>query len=165
MHLWFLVLFGIWYAFVVAPVTLHVHGFWPRACVYSLVYKSCIIFPHGATVEVWKWISNFIPYFTHRDRWQLIHAVWISGSFKRLPDVVVANIHCGDDERIHRSRKPACEIDDSFHHKLHRWWRKNQLSNMKMSWHRNAFRIFGPLRGESVGHRWIPLTKGRQHDA
>ena len=30
------------------------------------------------------------------------------------------------------------------------------------SWSGNAFRVTGPLWGESIGHRWIPLIKGQQ---
>ena len=32
---------------------------------------------------------------------------------------------------------------------------------MMTSWHWNAFRIIGPLWGESTGHRWIPFTKSQ----
>ena len=32
---------------------------------------------------------------------------------------------------------------------------------MKSSRHGGAFRITGPLWGESTGHRWIPLTRGQ----
>ena len=33
------------------------------------------------------------------------------------------------------------------------------VCNMTMSWYRNAFRITGPVWGESIGHRWVPITK------
>ena len=32
-------------------------------------------------------------------------------------------------------------------------------------WHGNVFHITGLLRGESTGHRWIPLTKGQWYGA
>ena len=32
---------------------------------------------------------------------------------------------------------------------------------MMTSWYGNLFRFAGPLLGESIGHRWIPLTKGQ----
>ena len=32
------------------------------------------------------------------------------------------------------------------------------------SWHGNPCRITGPLYGESIGYRWIPLTKGQWCD-
>ena len=35
-------------------------------------------------------------------------------------------------------------------------------ANMKTSCHGNDFRITGPLREETTGDRWIPLTKGQQ---
>ena len=35
---------------------------------------------------------------------------------------------------------------------------------MMASSNRNLFRVIGPLRGESTGHRWIPLTKASDAD-
>ena len=37
----------------------------------------------------------------------------------------------------------------------------NSHMNKMTSWYANAFCITGPLRGESTGHRWIPLTKSQ----
>ena len=34
------------------------------------------------------------------------------------------------------------------------------IYHMMISLH-NIFRVSDPLRGESTGHRWIPLTKGQ----
>ena len=39
------------------------------------------------------------------------------------------------------------------------------LANVMTLSHRNIFRITGPLWGESIGHRWIPLTKTKLRGA
>ena len=44
------------------------------------------------------------------------------------------------------------EEDEEEIGQLLSWWRHQYHED------RNAFSIIGPLRGESIGHRWIPLT-------
>ena len=47
---------------------------------------------------------------------------------------------------------------DAIHKRANRTWQKNV---MMTSWYGNAFRITDYARGESIGYRWITITKGQ----
>ena len=46
------------------------------------------------------------------------------------------------------------------------WWRHQMETNFALltSSNGNKFRVTGPLRGESTGHRWFPLTKASDEE-
>ena len=50
-------------------------------------------------------------------------------------------------------------MQNRYYNLLQFTWPKRSYACMLMSSNGNIFHITGPLRGESTGHRWIPLTK------
>ena len=46
--------------------------------------------------------------------------------------------------------------------KKHFFHHNSRPSDIMTSWHENAFRVTGPLWGESIVDRWIPFTKGQK---
>ena len=95
---------------------------------------------NGATVDVWEWISYFIPHFTGH----------------------VITYPCWDYKLIHvskRGSRTSTEIRSCMDYYIPYFRVEFYLSTMMTSPNGNIFRVTGPLCGEFTGDRWIPRTK------